>query len=401
MLLLVTICFLLFLKDGCEANEIEVGGSISHNLIYLLKENRLLENATYFKIFLEKYFFNHKGKFHLSFKGDYDSVQNKELIKLNEAYGDVYLKNIDLRMGRQIIRWGTADGINPTSFVTPPEFSFEESEPIVEPIACFRGTYYNRGTDVTAVIVFNNQFRAIPVEIEEELQKSVHGEGNLLLLLEPAKTLNNMEYAFKIDTRLVNNDVRLSYFHGWEDYPALWINNEFEVKSQYRRVNKVGLATAGIAGKGALWSEVAYVIPEKIEEMNSANTLFTMNKPYFQLILGIDYTFKEMYLEGQYIYYGNGSLISPYFRFQRGEKVPAAHYFMVSSHNFNKIRNLRLDSIVNLGDQSYILIPQYGFYISEGVYLSLRGVLFFGNEKAEFGRLKDKELVNLGVKISF
>ncbi|HEX29698.1 TPA: hypothetical protein ENG04_06420, partial [Candidatus Poribacteria bacterium] len=43
-------------------------------------------------------------------------------IDLKEAYLDVYsflIDNLDLRMGKQIVIWGTADRINPTSNICP------------------------------------------------------------------------------------------------------------------------------------------------------------------------------------------------------------------------------------------------------------------------------------------
>jgi len=406
--LLAAICLFFFLSQNTSlAKDVEIGGNVSHNLVFLLKENRLFQNVTHFKILLEKNFLNNKGKLHLSFKGDYDSIQDKELISLDKSYGDVYLKNTDLRIGRQIINWGTADRINPTNFITPRKFSLKKIEPVTEPIACFQGTYYNKGADVTTVIVFDNQFKQIPMEVKEKLRKLVPGSEDFPNPVEPKKTINNMEFALKVDTMLADNNIKFSYFHGWEDYPALWIEYEpgfpphFNAKSQYRRVNKVGLSTVGTFEKATLWSELAYIMPERIEEMNLSNILFSMNKPYLQAVLGADYTFGDIYLEGQYIYYENGSLISPYFQYQQGEEVQPAHYFMISSYNSNWIRNWRLDSIVSLQDQSCALIPQYGFYISEATRLFLRGTLFFGNEDTEFGRLKDKESVSMSIKISF
>ncbi|GAH84230.1 unnamed protein product, partial [marine sediment metagenome] len=76
-----------------------------------------------------------------------------------------------------------------------------------------------------------------------------------------------MEFALKVEKRIADWDTKLSYFHGWEDYPALWIElqpgliPQFEARAQYQQVDKVGLATAGSLKKVGLWSEVAYVMP--------------------------------------------------------------------------------------------------------------------------------------------
>jgi len=67
---------------------------------------------------------------YLSFKGGYDSIRKDSIepVKLDEAYADIYLKNTDLRVGRQVVSWGTADGINPTNYINPRELSLTDTE---------------------------------------------------------------------------------------------------------------------------------------------------------------------------------------------------------------------------------------------------------------------------------
>jgi len=40
-------------------------------------------------------------------------------IKLREAYVNAYMGPVDVRLGKQIVVWGRADGINPTNNITP------------------------------------------------------------------------------------------------------------------------------------------------------------------------------------------------------------------------------------------------------------------------------------------
>lgn len=402
---------LLFIWGNISlAKEIELGGNISHNLFYLSREERLSQNITQYKLFLKKDFRGGDGKIYLSFKGGYDSLgeENVEPIKLDQAYADIYLKNTDLRIGRQVISWGTADGINPTNYINPRELSLTETEPGGKPLASLQATYYSKIGDVTGVIVFDYQPQEIPEELERGLEQAIPGFGGFPLPAEMENTLSNMEFALKVEKRIGNWDTKLSYFHGWEDYPALWIGlgpgfpPQLEAKSQYQQVDKVGLATAGSFKTVGLWSEVAYVMPREIEEMRNAFISFSMNKPYLQAVLGADYTLGKVYIQGQYIYYQNGSLLSPYNQYETGEDITAANYLMVqSSYGINQVHSLRLGGIVNLQDSSYTLMPQYTYALNEVTDLSLRGMLFFGGEGTEFGRLKSIESIGFGIKTSF
>jgi len=402
---------LLFISGNiCLAEEIELGGDISHNLFYLSRQGELSQNITQYGLFLKKNFRGGKGKVYLSFKGGHDSIMEDSIepVKLDEVYADIYLKNTDLRIGRQVVNWGTADGINPTNYINPRELSLTETEPGGKPLACLKATYYGKKADMTGVIVFDFEPQEIPEELEIAIGQLIPGFGGFPSPAEIENTLENMEFALKVEKRIANWDTKLSYFHGWEDYPALWIGlgsgfpPQLEAKSQYQQIDKVGLATAGSLKKVGLWSEIAYVTPREIEEMRNAFISFSMNKPYLQAVLGADYTFGKVYVEGQYIYYENGSLLSPYNQYGAGEDITAGNYLMVqSSCEINQIHSLRLGGIVNLQDSSYTLMPQYTYAINEVTDLSLRGVLFLGEAGTEFGMLKSIDFIGLGVKISF
>ncbi len=397
---------LIVLQSPCWAREVKIKGNISYDLIYFTESGKFYSNVIQYEFSLEKYF-GMKGKAYLSFKGGYDSMKEEtpklEIITLDEAFADIYLKNTDLRIGRQVISWGTADGINPTNYINPKEISFTDMEPKGKPLTCAQATYYGKNIILTGVGIFDYE----PVEIPEEMKNGFPEPT------EPENTLKNMEFALKVEKRISNWDVKLSYFSGWEDYPALWMKYNplippplppFEPQSAYQRVNKIGLATASTFRGIGLWTETAYVLPHKIEEMDQpGNILFSMNEPYFQNVAGANYSFEnDIYLEGQYVYYGNGSLISPYVQHNAGEKVDPGNYLMVySSYTFDQIHTLELTAIDNLQDASFILMPQYTYAINQVTDISLKAVLFFGDAGTEFGVLKDKSLIDFSAKISF
>ena len=131
VVVMIGIALLLFISGNvCLAEGIELGGDISHNLFYLSRQGELSQNITQYGLFLKKNFRGGKGKVYLSFKGGYDSIMEDSIepVKLDEAYADIYLKNTDLRVGRQVVSWGTADGINPTNYINPRELSLTDTE---------------------------------------------------------------------------------------------------------------------------------------------------------------------------------------------------------------------------------------------------------------------------------
>ena len=59
-----------------------------------------------------------EARFRYGLQGD----EQKTFVDLREAYVNAYLGPIDLRLGQQIIVWGRADALNPTSNLTPVDF---------------------------------------------------------------------------------------------------------------------------------------------------------------------------------------------------------------------------------------------------------------------------------------
>ena len=170
VVVVVGIALLLFISGNVclAAEEIDLGGDISHNLFYLSRPGELSQNITQYRLFLKKYFRGGKGKVYLSLKGGYDSIMEDSIepVKLDEAYVDVYLENTDLRVGRQVVSWGTADGINPTNYINPRQLSFTDTGSGGKPLAILKATYYGKKADVTGVIVFDFEPQEIPEELE-------------------------------------------------------------------------------------------------------------------------------------------------------------------------------------------------------------------------------------------
>ena len=54
--------------------------------------------------------------------------------RLIEAYATVHFSKSDLRIGKQIVAWGRADGINPTDNLTPPTLTYGQASGTVFPL---------------------------------------------------------------------------------------------------------------------------------------------------------------------------------------------------------------------------------------------------------------------------
>ncbi len=154
--LLVFLLVVLYITTGI-AQSIEVSGELSQILNYGLEEEEFTGAITNYKLKFEKKF-GFDGKVYLSLKGDYnfldqDGSQDSG-IGLDEAYASIYLDKTDITIGRQVINWGTADGINPTNSINPLALdSFTEGKLSGKPLLALQATYYGTDYGLTGVVI--------------------------------------------------------------------------------------------------------------------------------------------------------------------------------------------------------------------------------------------------------
>ena len=91
------------------------------------------------------------------------SNQKEQLIRLKEAFMDIYFESTDLRIGQQRIAWGKADGINPTDNFNPVNYTrpFAEDNRIEIPALRLKHYYEDWIFDVVWVPFF------IPAKLPE------------------------------------------------------------------------------------------------------------------------------------------------------------------------------------------------------------------------------------------
>src|SRR5690625_3016950 len=103
---------------GTAAAQPVIRGQLDYDLGYSPALGEVNGNRLSYRLDLEANL-GFDGKVHIGWDGHYDHVADRATMDLDEAYVDVYLHDADLRLGRQIVSWGTADGLNPTNVINP------------------------------------------------------------------------------------------------------------------------------------------------------------------------------------------------------------------------------------------------------------------------------------------
>lgn len=255
------------------------------------------------------------------------------LIDVREAYVDVYgflNENFDIRAGKQIIAWGTADKLNPTSNLSPYNYedflNFGEKEGIL----ALRGTYTQDAFSLEADFV--PRFRSAVLPTDEYLNalfdtkafdtlniNIVRREDFLSLPGEDLK--ESGELGLRLMGTVKGVDFSLSYFNGYTGVPLLktlalipvdsFGNMVLSTQEAFDHVNVVGLDFAtsiygiGFWGEGGVFFPDEFIVKKTFPTYSGMVTVYDtlLKEPYFKYVIGGDYHFKHgFYLNAQFIH---------------------------------------------------------------------------------------------------
>lgn len=359
-------------------------------------------------------------------------------LQIREAYVELYgflFKNLDVKIGRQRIAWGTGDRLNPTDNLNPYDL-----EDILD-FGRHRGSdainlnyYLTNSFSLQAIYIPFFRPDNLPVGVfAQALTPPMELPPHLYLnefsdtLLVPKFNLSESSVlGFKFKGFALGFDFSLSYVWGREGLPMPKYNTFIpvnltggtNVNSQlyFPRNHIFGADLAGSIGSVGVWAEAAVFLPA--EEVIMTNDLSAMvpeflrpmtvdsvilkKEPYVKFIVGADYTFGNgLYLNFQYLHgfmneKGKGELNDYFFIgmektfFEEKLKiVPLAGAFIVS--NWKDIGN----------NYSLIYVPEIEYRATDNISIGLSAALFTGKGNNVFVSLNDYNMLMFKLKYNF
>jgi len=377
--LTLLLVLLLILSSVSYAKEIEISGSLNSYLVGN-PNNGLIEEEEKVNLILEKEFgFDANMHLDLEFKSDANSSTTTSF---NEAYLNYYTQNMDWRLGKQEISWGSAYKINPTSYFNPNDLT--ALKPLDEKLGvkAIKGIYYApRGLEITGVVVpffredelGEENVDSIVNKIEQELKVMNPSLDEVAYSKSDTKNnIENIESGFKVTKRGFHGyDVSLSAYHGRDKLPA--IDNKATLDTVidgdtkatinfvYPKANRVGLDIIGDLGDMGVWAETTY---SDYQDEQFKNII--------EAAVGIDYKFdNNLYLVGQG-YYKEG-------RTESEPRVKAANFY-VSKPIFD-FHEIEITTLYDFESETSLIEPQFNYSLANSVELQLGGTYVDSAEK--------------------
>jgi hypothetical protein len=352
---------------------------------------------------------------------------------LCEGYFDLYKflsEKLDLRIGKQIIVWGTADRLNPTSNVSPDnlEDPFDFGEKLG--VNAMQATVYLG--DVSVIGIFIPEFGVAELpsgDFAQAFTGSMELPPGLTLrnitqhTLQPESTVDESAlYAVKLSTVLWEYDVSLSYVSGRDDLPLANAARltavddlgmvDLDVDLIYPNMQVIGADVAGQIKTIGVWAEGALFLPDKVALTTTLTTLEGIqsqgktvaldDQPYFKYVVGMDYTFKN----GWYI---NAQFIHGFFH-ERGQDALSDYLVFRTEKDFLNAELTIAPFGIALAipdwdelDRNYGLvgIPELTYRPVDNVELILGAYIITGKGPNMFSQIKNQDQVYFKAKVSF
>ncbi|MBN1450242.1 MAG: hypothetical protein JW963_04430 [Anaerolineales bacterium] len=350
-------------------------------------------------------------------------------VELRGIYIDMYgfiLPGLDLRVGHQIEKWGTADLFNPTDYLNPYDFSdpFDFGRKLANTM--FKATYYFKSLNIAAVVIPVFKPARLPDDVSLIMSSSevspIPGmsleTGNLTVDL-PDRRASNMAGGAKIGLNAFGIDFSTSYFYGREQVPLPVSGHavmasavvppvlRLDLTLEYPKIHVVGLDFAGAIGNIGVWGEGALVIPhgKTVTEIVITTPMGDMpyrdtvldDEPFLKGVLGLDYTFKwGIYTQIQYL---RG------FIAEMGPDNIGDYVMIAAEKSFlHDELTLRLAGGIEIREAdkvSFFTLPEISYKPGHGLECAIGAHIIKGQKGTTFFRWDDKDEAYLRINKSF
>ena len=242
----------------------------------------------------------------LNFIAQLKQDKDQKRTEMRELYFDIYLNNLDMRIGKQYVIWGVIEGIRVVDEINPMDFRELIIPDLLDyriPLWTFKADYYHEKNAFEFLWIPDLKFhKPAPAGSEWELFQVLPNTTK-----PQSFNLKYSEVGFKITREMFDASFSLSYFYTWDDYPTTFrviSASEIQSNSQadlaiyptYMRMHMFGATmTKEIAGD-ILKAEFAYVKGKYFAVVNKYKDGYLIDdgdvmKDHIRAALGYDFSF--------------------------------------------------------------------------------------------------------------
>jgi hypothetical protein len=330
---------------------------------------------------------------------------------IREVYMDIFFDSIDLRIGKQQIIWGKADGVFITDIVSPKdlsEFLLREFDEIRMGITALKADYYIG--DHTIELVWSPMFTSTQMPDKNSIWFPLLDFPLLPSFdysqKEVGATLENSEVFVKYSSITSAIDFEIMGGYMWDDDPTMHITKTIDpatfqltgitVTPRHHRLVLAGGSFSTALGGFVLRGEGAFYRDKYFNSEDPTLHDGTVKKNYIHYLVGLDFIVWNVRFSTQFIQ----QAILDYAENISNDEFQNTMTVLASKDFLRETLRLELFSYIGLNNSDALIRPKITYNLVDGFQLLLGANVFIGN-KGNFGQYDNNDMVYTKIKYSF
>ncbi|WP_422478507.1 DUF1302 family protein [Pleomorphochaeta sp. DL1XJH-081] len=340
----------------------------------------------------------------------YVGIESEPELGIREAYIDFFFDDADIRVGKQAIMWGQAEGAFITDIVSPRDmrsFILADFREIRKGIPAVKADYY--AGSYTFEGIWIPQFvpssmpasdsiwtREMPLPFPAGTSVTVNDPDSPALNLENSEIFGKIRYfGPRISWEVMGG-------YAWTDEPYIESMTlppavtDPEANQAYGRYTVVGGSFSTTLGNAVLRGEAAAYLDKPFSVVSGAFPAVSVSveeRHQLQALAGLDWSLWGMEMSGQYILsyihnYTDGMIEQGKMLNEMGHTVT----FRVQDTYMDDRLTAKIFTYVELDPMNALIRPSLSWSLEDGVLLEGGLEIFVGDEDGTFGAYEDNSM---------
>ncbi|NOX18549.1 MAG: hypothetical protein GXO87_09760 [Chlorobi bacterium] len=344
----------------------------------------------------------------------YHDYADSLTFEMREAYIDLYFDNFDLRVGKQQIVWGKADGVFITDIVSPKnlyEFLLPEFDEIRLGVIGAKFDYYvgDNTFELVWLPVFTPTKYAAPNSvwaIRPDFQVPPTFDYSKQ---EVKSSLENSEIFLKYSALTEYVDFEIMGGYMWDDDPTMYSSFKpdgsggmnLTITPEHNRLSLAGGSFSATLGPFVFRGEAAYYFGKYFNTLTPQIDKGVVQKDYIHYMLGTDFTLFDINFSMQFIQkaimdYEDVIKPTPFFK---GEYNNMAT-FLARYSTLNETLDFEFFMYYDFEYDAALMRPRVLYDFSDSINLQFGANVFTGTE-GQFGQFNKNDMLYGKIIYSF
>lgn len=333
-------------------------------------------------------------------------------LEIREAYLDTVIGRTFLRLGKQQIVWGQADGLKVLDVLNPQSFrefvlpDFEDSRiplwsvnaeiPVGDltlQLVWIPDTTYDDIPETGSLFEFTSPL-VVPA-IPENTPVTFNPVDK------PNDIINDSDVGAKFSAFYGGWDLSLNYAYHYVDRPVVRrtiAGGSIAVTQTYERSHLIGGTFSNVFGSFTLRGEFGYSTNRFFQTSNPADLDGVIQSNDFSYVLGVDHSgFEDWFLSVQIFQ----SFIDNHQPGMIRGGTDTSATFLVRRNFMNQALALEALLIQDIARGDGLLQLEIDYEWKSNIRLKAGADVFYGNKSGLFGQFRDNDRITFGVEVSF